>query len=82
LLHPFLNLPPLPSRFNKKILTHRSDEFHWQFPKKFVIFVVSGAKPINIVIFAFTYVLEGFSLFYSYFCMDLFSIDSNEKMKQ
>jgi hypothetical protein len=30
---------------------------HWQFPKKFVIFVLAVAKLKNIVVFAFTYVL-------------------------
>jgi hypothetical protein len=35
---------------------HRSNEFHWQFPTKFVISVISVAKPKNIVIIAFTYV--------------------------
>ncbi len=31
--------------------------------KKFVISVISVAKPKNILVFAFTYVLESFSLF-------------------
>jgi hypothetical protein len=40
------------------------------FQKTFVISVVSVAKPKNIVIFALTYVLESFALFYCDFCMD------------
>ncbi len=48
------------------------------FPKKFVISVVSIAKPKNIVVFAFTYVLENFALFYGDFCMNLYSVDSDE----
>jgi hypothetical protein len=40
------------------------------------------AKPKNIVVFAFTYVLEGFALFYGDFCMDLYRVDSDEVMKQ
>jgi hypothetical protein len=65
----------------KKILTHRSDEFHWQLPKKCVISVNSVAKPKNIVVVAFTYVLESFALFYGNFCMDLYIVDSDEAMK-
>ncbi len=51
-----------------------SDEFHWSFLKNLVISVVSVAKPKNIVVFAFTYVLESFALFYYDFCMDLLYI--------
>jgi hypothetical protein len=40
------------------------------------------SKAENIVVFAFTYVLESFALFYGDFCMDLFSVDSYEAMKQ
>ncbi len=54
-------------------------KFHWQFPKKIVI---SVAKPKNIVVFAFTYVLESFALFFGDFCMDLYSIDSDGAMKR
>jgi hypothetical protein len=50
--------------------------------KKFVISVVSIAKPKNIVVYAFTYVMESFALFYGNFCMDLSSVDSNEAMKR
>jgi hypothetical protein len=47
----------------KKILTHRSDEAMnsiGDFQKKVVISVISVAKPKNIVVIAFTYVLERF----------------------
>ncbi len=50
------------------------------FQKKFVISVVAIAKPKNIVVFAFKYVLESIALFYCNFCMDLFSVDSDEAM--
>ncbi len=46
--------------------------------KKFVISVISAAKPKKIVLFAFTYVLESFALFYGDFCMDLYSVASDE----
>jgi hypothetical protein len=46
------------------------------------ISVVSVAKPKIIVIFAFTYVLESFALFNGDFCMDLYSVNSYEAMKQ
>jgi hypothetical protein len=36
------------------------------FPKKFIISIVSVAKPKNIVVFAITYVLESFALFYGW----------------
>jgi hypothetical protein len=49
--------------------------------KKFVISVVSIAKPKNIAVFAFTYVWKSFALFYGDFCMDLYSVDSNAAMK-
>jgi hypothetical protein len=51
------------------------------FQKKFVISIISVAKPKKIVIIAFTYVLESFALFYGNFCMDLYSVDSDEAMK-
>ncbi len=54
-------------------------KFHWQFPKKFVI---SVAKLKNIVVFAFTYVLESFALFFGDFCMDLYSIDNDGAKKR
>ncbi len=50
--------------------------------KKFVISVISVAKPKNIVVFAFTYVMESFALFYGDFCMDLHSVASDEVMKR
>jgi hypothetical protein len=48
---------------------------------KKIISIISVAKPKNIVKFAFTYVLESFALFYSDFCMDLYSVASDEAMK-
>jgi hypothetical protein len=62
----------------KKILMHRSDEAMNSidnFPKKFVF---SVAKSKNIVIFAFTFMLDSFGLFYGNLCMDLYSVDSDE----
>ncbi len=32
------------------------------------------SKAKNIIVFAFTYVLESFALFYGDFCMDLYSV--------
>ncbi len=52
------------------------------FPKNSLFFVVSLAKPKNIVVFAFTYVLESLALFFGDFCMDIYSVDSDEVMKQ
>jgi hypothetical protein len=52
------------------------------FQKKCVISVISVAKPKNIVVIAFTYVLESFALFYGNFCMDLYSVASDEAMKR
>jgi hypothetical protein len=52
------------------------------FQTLFVISVVSKAKPKNMVAFAFTYELESFALFYGDFCMDLYSVDSDEVMKR
>ncbi len=49
--------------------------------QKIVISVISVAKPKNIVVFAFTYVLESFALFYGDFCTDLYSVASDEAMK-
>ncbi len=51
------------------------------FQKIFFISTVSIAKLKNIVVFAFTYVLESFALFYGNFCMDFYSVDSDEAMK-
>jgi hypothetical protein len=50
--------------------------------QNFVISVISVAKPKDIVVFAFTYVLESFDLFYGNFCMDLYSVTSDEAMKR
>jgi hypothetical protein len=52
------------------------------FQKKFVFSVFSVAKLKNIVVFAFTFVLDSFGLFYDDFCMDLYSVDSDEAMKR
>jgi hypothetical protein len=46
--------------------------------KKSYISIVSVARPKNIVVFDVTYVLESFALFYCDFCMDLYSVDSDE----
>ncbi len=59
-----------------------SDKLHWQFPKKFISSIFSVAKLKNIVVFAFTFVLDSFGLFYGDFCMDLYSVDSDEAMKR
>jgi hypothetical protein len=48
-------------------------------PQKFII---SVAKPKNIVVFAFTFVLKSFALFSGDFFKDLFSVDSYEAMKR
>ncbi len=50
--------------------------------KKIVISVISVAKPKNIVVFAFTNMMESFALFYGDFCMDLHSVASDEAMKR
>jgi hypothetical protein len=55
---------------------------HWQFEKKYYISVVSIAKAKNIIVFAFTYVLEIFTLLFGDFCTDLYSVVSDEAMKQ
>ncbi len=52
------------------------------FPQKSLFFVVFVAKPNNIVVFAFAYVLESFVLFFGDFCMDIYSVDSDEEMKR
>jgi hypothetical protein len=52
------------------------------FPKNSLFFVVSVAKLKNIVVFAFTYVWESFALFLGNFCMDEYSVDSDEAMKR
>jgi hypothetical protein len=50
--------------------------------KKKSITIVSVPKLKNIVSFAITYVLESFALYYGYFCMDFYSVDSYEAMKR
>jgi hypothetical protein len=51
------------------------------FPKNSLFCAVSVAKPKNILVFAFTHVLESFAVFGD-FCMDIYSVDSDEGMKQ
>ncbi len=48
--------------------------------KEFVFSVFSVVKSKNIVIFAFTFLLDSFGLFYGDFCMDWYSVDSDEAM--
>ncbi len=48
------------------------------FQKEFVFSIFSVAKSKNIVVYAFTIVLDSFGLLYGDFCMDLFSVDSDE----
>ncbi len=53
------------------------------FQKKILFFsVFSVAMSKNIVVFAFTFVLDIFGLFFDDFCMDLFSVDSDEALKR
>jgi hypothetical protein len=50
--------------------------------KKSYISVISVAKPKNFVILAFTYVSRCPVLFNGDFCMNLYSVDSDEAMKR
>jgi hypothetical protein len=50
--------------------------------KIFFISILSVAKQKNIVVFDFTYVLESFALFNGDFCMELYSVYSDEAMKR
>jgi hypothetical protein len=50
--------------------------------KKICYFQNFHSKAKNIVVFAFTNVLESFALFYGDFCMDLYSVASDEAMKR
>ncbi len=53
------------------------------FPKNLLFFVVSIAKPKNIVVFAFTYVWESFALFLAISAWTYkYSVDSDEAMKR
>ncbi len=64
---------------------HRSDEAMNSinnFLKEFVFSVFSVAKSKKIIVFAFTFVLDSFGLLYGDFCMDLYSVDSDEAMKR
>jgi hypothetical protein len=51
-----------------------------KFLKNSFVFVISVAKPKNFVVFSFTYVSRSPALFNGNFCMNLFSIDSDEAM--
>jgi hypothetical protein len=48
--------------------------------QKSLFSLVSVAKPRNIIVFAYTYMLESFSLHYGDFCMDFFSVNSDEAL--
>jgi hypothetical protein len=48
------------------------------FPKNALFSVDFFTKPKNIVVLAFTNVLESFALFFGNFCMDIHSVDSDE----
>jgi hypothetical protein len=52
------------------------------FPTNSLFFVVSVAKSKNIIVFAFTYVWKSFALFFGNFCIDIYSVDSDEAMKR
>jgi hypothetical protein len=49
---------------------------------KSYIFIIFVAKPKNFVVFAFTYVSRSPALFNGDFCMNLYSVDRDEAMKQ
>jgi hypothetical protein len=55
---------------------HRSDDLYWQLKKNLYIFVISGAKPKNFVVFDFTYVSRCPAPFNGDFCMNLYIVDS------
>jgi hypothetical protein len=52
------------------------------FKKNSFIFIISAAKPKNFVVFAFTYVSRRPALFNGDFCMNLYSVDSDEAIKR
>jgi hypothetical protein len=52
------------------------------FNKNSFIFIISVAKPTNFVVFAFTYVSISPALFNGDFCMNLYSVDSDEAMNR
>ncbi len=52
------------------------------FKQNSFIFVISVAMPKNVVVFAFTYVSRRPALFNGNFCMNLYSVDSDEAMKR
>jgi hypothetical protein len=50
--------------------------------KNLYISVISVTNPKNVIVFAFTYVIESFVLLYGDFCMNPYSVDSDEAMKR
>jgi hypothetical protein len=57
--------------------------YNGKFNKNSYIFVISVAKPKNFVVFAFTYLSRSPALFFNGdFCMNLYSVDSDEAMKR
>jgi hypothetical protein len=52
------------------------------YKKNSYIFVIFVAAPKNFVVFAFTYVSKSPALFNGDFCMNLYSVDSDEAMKR
>ncbi len=56
--------------------------FIGNFNKNLFMSVISIAKPKSFVIFDLTYLLRSSVLFYGDFCMNLFSVDSDEAMKR
>jgi hypothetical protein len=81
--HHFLNLPPLPECFNKKNMNilYRSNEAMTSFGNFQKNLCYFRRKAKIIVVFAL-HILESFALFYGYFCMDLYNVDSDEVMKR
>ncbi len=52
------------------------------FKKNSYIFVILVPTPKNFVVFVFTYVSRSPALFNGDFCMNLYSVDSDEAMKR
>jgi hypothetical protein len=48
--------------------------------KNSYVSLISIAKPKNFIVFAFTYVSESPVLFYRDFCMNSYSVDSDEAL--
>jgi hypothetical protein len=55
---------------------------YWQFIKKLYIFVIFLATPKNFVVFAFMYGSTSPALVNGDFCMNLYSVASDEAMKR